>query len=402
MNKQTGAIILVAGTCIGSGMIALPMVLSRIGLIPSILLMLLTWGIIYYTALINLEINLQAGKAMSLGELGNKFSGKIAQLIGTCSFKILSFALVAVYIYAGSSVLQKMVEFSSFNFKLNFLTISTMYALVALILLLIPIKFIDYLNRLLFITLLAVIAILVAGLFLKINWSNLPLFSQDYNKISPWIVIAPVLFTSFGFHGSLPTLIKYCNNDKKILKKVFLWGCCIPSIVYIIWTFGVLSVVHNESPLVYQHMLKGTLDVGDLVKELSMIVNSKYVQILIWWISLLAIVTSLIGVGISLCETIHGFISTKIQNNALATILSATITILPSYLMAILVPNAFITVLGFAGMILAIIAILLPIYLLKKIKNIKLHCTELKEHSLIMASASVGLIIIACELLNML
>ncbi len=50
MNKQTGSILLVAGTCIGSGMIALPMVLAKLGLIPSLFLMLLTWLLMYYNA----------------------------------------------------------------------------------------------------------------------------------------------------------------------------------------------------------------------------------------------------------------------------------------------------------------------------------------------------------------
>jgi tyrosine-specific transport protein len=78
MNKQTGSILLVAGTCIGSGMIALPLVLAKLGIIPSAVLMLLTWLLMYYTSLVNLELNLQAGKGMSLGALGRHFSGPIA------------------------------------------------------------------------------------------------------------------------------------------------------------------------------------------------------------------------------------------------------------------------------------------------------------------------------------
>ena len=398
MQKQTGAILLIAGTCIGSGMIALPMVLARIGIIPSVFLMLLMWAIIYYSALINLEVNLQAGKAMSLGDLGRKFSGKIAELIGTSTFKILSYALIAVYIYAGSSVLQKMLSIQ----EASFISTASVYALIATILLMLPIKLVDYMNRLLFMGLLAVIAILVAGLIAEINWTNLPLFSEGYKNISAWIIIAPVVFTAFGFHGSLPTLINYCNNDAKILKKVFLWGCCIPSIVYIIWTFSILAVVHNNNPSLYQQMIIGKVEVGDLIKELSLIVNSKSVQLLVWWISLLAIVTSLLGVGISLCETIRNTIAAKINNAKLAKIAAAIITVVPAYLIAVWIPNAFITILGFAGMILVVIAILLPIYLLKKIKAITLHCSELKDDSLVISTALIGVTIIICELLNML
>lgn len=48
--------------------------------------------------------------------------------------------------------------------------------------------------------------------------------------------------------------------------------------------------------------------------------------------------------------------------------MTASITILPAYIVAVVVPNVFITILGFAGMILVIITILLPVYLLYKAK----------------------------------
>lgn len=401
MQKQIGATLLIAGTCIGGGMIALPMILARIGLIPSLLLMIFMWAIIYYTALISLEVNLQAGKTMSLGNLGRLISGKKAELIGVTSFKLLSFSLVAVYIYGGSSVLQKMIGSSVYQ-EPSFITTSSIYALVAVILLSLPIKFLDYLNRILFIGLLAVISILVIGLAGEINWHNLPLFAKEYNNISAWIIIAPIIFTSFGFHGSLPTLINYCNNDPRILKKVFLWGCCIPSIVYMIWTFSILSVIYDSSPNLYNQMVSGEVEVGGLVKELSLIIHTKSVQLLIWWISLLAIITSLLGVGMSLCQTIRENMEPKFPKQTKITcIISALITVLPAYLMAILIPNAFIAVLGFAGMILVIIAILLPIYLLKKINPVTFYCPELKDDSLVISSAFIGIVIIICELMNM-
>lgn len=109
MQKLIGSILLISGTCIGSGMIALPMVLAKLGIIPSIILMFIIWFIMYYTSLINLELNLQAGKGLTLGTLGKYFSGHTAQIIGTVSLKLLSYALLAVFIYGGSSILQKLL-----------------------------------------------------------------------------------------------------------------------------------------------------------------------------------------------------------------------------------------------------------------------------------------------------
>lgn len=393
MQKHIGATILVAGTCIGGGMIALPLVLAKIGIIPSILIMILTWLIVYYTSIINLELHLQAGKGFSLGELGRKFSGKIAETIGNTSFKILSFALISVYLDGSSSVVQKMFE-SNHSFEM----IATIVAVISTILLMFPIKILDYVNRIMFICLVIVTAILIVGLVSSIKWHDLPLFSSQLNNITAWEILIPVVFTSFGFQGSIPTIVKYCNNDKKTLKKAFFLGSLIPTIAYIIWTCSVLGVIHESNGEFYSQVVAGKIDVGELIQQLSNIAKWHSVQIIIWWISIFAIVTSLIGVSLGLCHSIKNMMSARISNMTIVKLIAPIITILPPYLIAIFVPNAFISVMGFAGMILVVIAILLPVYLLGKTKE-KI-CKELKNSEITALVVVVGIVIIICELLN--
>jgi tyrosine-specific transport protein len=396
MQKKIGSVILIAGTCIGSGMIALPMVLAKLGLIPSIILMLSIWILTYYTSLINIELNLQAGKGMSIGELGQHFSGKIAGLFGFSSLKILSYALLAVFIYGGSSVLKKL-----FGGGISMNIISTGYAFIVILILLLPVKILDYINRFLFAALLGITAILIAGLFSMIDWSNMPLFAENYQDLSLWRVVAPVVFTSFGFQVIFHTVTNYCNKDAKVLKKAFFWGSLIPAIVYIIWTCGVLSVVYNKNPDFYHQMVIGDVEVGDLVAKLSSIAKWQAVQLLVWWISFFAIVTSVLGVGMGLCDSLRSMLDAIIPNKTLRRIAASLITILPAYIVAMLIPNAFIMVLGFAGMILVIISILLPSYLfyVGKIKN--LNYKILRYKSVIALAVIIGVAVISCELANM-
>lgn len=49
------------------------------------------------------------------------------------------------------------------------------------------------------------------------------------------IAALPVIFTSFGFHGSIPSIVKYLGKDTKVLRKVMLVGSSLPLIVYILW-----------------------------------------------------------------------------------------------------------------------------------------------------------------------
>ena len=208
MQRKTGSILLVAGTCIGSGMIALPMVLAKIGLVPSIALMLVIWAVMYATSLVSLELNLQAKQGLSLGELGKFFSGPKAQALGIISLKLLSYALLAVFIYGGTSVLQKLFQVEG-SFKL----IATQYTGIAFILLLLPIGWVDYVNRFLFMGLMAIVSVLVVGLALKVSWAHLPLFAPTATQWSSWQVLMPVVFTSFGFQVIFHTLTNYCQKE---------------------------------------------------------------------------------------------------------------------------------------------------------------------------------------------
>ncbi len=401
MHKQIGAVLLVAGTCVGSGMIALPMVLAKLGIVPSILLMVIIWFFMYYTSLVNLELNLQANHGLALGALGKHFSGRAAELIGTICLKLLSYSLLAVFIYGGSSILQELVA-SKMLAKYSFSTIATGCTLIAMGLLLLPIQWIDYFNRFLFVGLLVVVAILIIGLATTIHWSELPLFSQHYGTPSVWVALIPVVFTSFGFQVIFHTLTNYCSKNLNMLRQAFLWGSLIPAVVYIVWTCSILSVIYQDNPLFYDQMVAGKAEVGELIQVLSGIAKSQSVQLLIWGISLLAIATSVLGVGVGLCDSIKGMLAPNITRPRLLNLLASVATLLPAYLVVMYVPNAFITILGFAGMILAVIAILLPVYLFWQIKTERYYYSELNKQSLILLSTGVAGAVIICEIFNML
>lgn len=395
--KKLGAIFLIVGTCLGSGMIALPMVLAKLGLLPSLVLMIAIWYVMYYTSLINLELNLQANQGLALGELGKKFSGRIAEIIGISSLKLLSYALLAVFIYGGSSMVKELLE-SKLAVSSSLESIATYFAVISAAILLLPIKWIDYVNRVLTISLLVILVILVIGLAWSVKWTNLPLFADRYDDISAWVALIPVVFTSFGFQVIFHTLTNYCNKNAKMLKQAFFWGSLIPALVYLVWTFSILGVIHNENPHFYLQMVEGNAEVGELVKVLSVISHSQWVQILVWWISILSIVTSIVGVGVGLYDSLKEMMPKGPYRN----VACSAITMAPPYLAVLYVPNAFISVLGFAGMILAVIAVILPTYLLWKISKGNYHYKELKADWLVHSSLYIAGGVIGCEIYNML
>lgn len=395
-TKTLGAILLVAGTCIGSGMIALPIVLARLGLIPSLLLMVFTWFVMYYTSLMNLELNLQAGRGLSLGLLGRMYSGQIASLIGTVCLKILSYSLLAVFINGGSSIVHEFfMNYMETDYSLHF--IALILSIVSLFILSLPVQLIDYINRIMFVSLITVVIILVSGLILSIEWPNVPLVASSWSNLQNWITLIPIVFTSFGFQVIFHTMTEYCDKNKKLLKAAFFWGSLIPAIIYIFWTSSILSTVYVNDPMFYQEMIAGKVEVGELILVLSNISKWQSIQLLVWIVSLLAMATSIIGVGKGLQDTLDFMLSQYLRNRLLRQILSLLITIVPALLTVIFIPNAFIAALSFAGMILSVIAIMLPLYIFNRLKIKKLHYNELNKKWLILISAIFGLLVIVCE-----
>ncbi|KJV80383.1 tryptophan/tyrosine permease family protein [Rickettsia hoogstraalii str. RCCE3] len=213
-------------------------------------------------------------------------------------------------------------------------------------------------------------------------------------------VVTPVVFTSFGFQVIFHTLTNYCNKNAKMLKTAFLFGSLIPAIVYIIWTCSILIVVHHNNPTFYQQMITSNVEVRDLIKELSNIAKWQSIQLLVWIILTLAIATSILGVGVGLCDSLKTMFMNSIPNVVIRNMTASIVTILPAYIVAVVVPNAFITILGFAGMILVIIAILLPVYLLYKAKIKNFYYPELQKQYLIIICIIVGMLIMGYELVN--
>lgn len=393
--KTLNGILFVAGTCVGSGMIALPMALAKIGLIPSVFLMIAVWAVVYLTSLVSVELNLQAGKGLALGDLCRVFSGKKAELIGNLSLSLLSYALLSAYIAGGSSVISNMI-------RTNAVDVNLWYSIAICLILAFPPNLVKTINNILFIGLLSVIGIMVCFLAFTINWSNIPLFGDEWGSLHAFQGILPVLFTSFGFQVIFHTLTEYCNKDSKVLNKVFLFGSLIPVFVYGIWNASVLGAIYENAPDFYSKMTSTKVSVGELVMHLSDIARVEFVQLMIWWISILAIVTSVLGIGLGIISTVGRQIERFVVNPHLNKALSIIVTILPPYLIVKILPEAFMSVIGFAGMILAVIAIILPIYLLNIIKNRDFFYKILKNKFIVGVSLGLGILIIFCEILNIL
>ncbi|MDR0678950.1 MAG: hypothetical protein LBF24_01715 [Puniceicoccales bacterium] len=399
-GRQLGAIFLVAGTSIGAGVIALPLVLAGIGLLLTALCMVLVWAVMYYSSLINIELNLQAGHGMDIGQLGERYGGKWSAILGKFVLVALMYALLAAYFHGLISM--SLHLFSLPQRWLPWVTMeifAVVYGLMSL-----PLRGLYQFNRLLFTAMLAIAALFIGGLCIGRFWHHAPLSEGIFLPPNSWslrrtLPVVPILFTSFGFQVIFHTLTEYCARDRRVLRRVFFYGSLIPMCAYIVWTAAILWAVHGNDANFYGAMAEGKVQVGPLVDKLSHISSLPYAHSTVWAIALCSVVTSIVGVGMGLCDSLRPLFRGKtLRSRPWITL----VALLPPFLMAVFVPNAFTAFLGFSGIILSILAILLPLYLLRRGKFTDHNYPAVAKISLQWLCLAVAAVVIVCEIIHLL
>ncbi|MDR0392736.1 MAG: hypothetical protein LBH52_00680 [Puniceicoccales bacterium] len=383
MKKKTlSAIFLLVGTAVGSGLITLPMVLSQIGILKACGLMLLCMFVAYVSALARCELNLQSKCDFTLEDVGLYFSGKMAALLGNVCLKILSFSLLSAYIYGLSSV-----------FVPESAMLKVIIAGILFVLFLFASSDVLSINKYSCFILMGMVIVTAATGCTKIKFTSLSL-ATDAVICSNVYVVLPILFTSFGFHGSLHSLTKFCNNDSKVIQKACLWGSSIAASIYFIWYVSITLLLRG----VHENSLN-PLHVHEWLALLKSLIPGYLIEGLV----VFTISTSMIGVGIALMDDLHRLADRchlKCRSMTRRILLSG-LTVLPAIIVAIWIPEAFINVLSFSGCILAILAIMLPLFLLSKISG-RLHFNVLNSGTWRICLWLFSIGIVVCECLHLL
>lgn len=226
-SKMLGSIAIVAGTAIGAGMLALPLATAALGMVPAILLMVVIWGLSAYTSLLMLEINLRSGVGDNVHAITGKLLGKKGQMVQGASFLSLLFALTAAYLTGGSSLLVLKAK-NMFDLVLDNQLAVVLFTLVLGGFAALGVAWVDKASRFLFSLMILLLIVVVLFLLPEVSISSMATSAVAESMTSSWMAAIPVVFTSFGFHVCIATLVRYLDGDAVSLRKVLLIGSTIP------------------------------------------------------------------------------------------------------------------------------------------------------------------------------
>ena len=357
MNRIIGSILIVAGTTIGAGMLAMPIISANVGFGTMCLILCTIWLAMYYTSIILVDVYSFNTPEDGLNTLTVKYLGKAGATITAVSMLSLMYALVSAYIAGGGDILK-----TNLNQWLGIILDSKWSGLLFTLLfggiISLGTRLVDLSTKVVFTIKLVFLFLVILFLTPHIKSENLTQLPTNGLLVLSTI---PVIFTSFGFHVVIPSLVQYLNGDTKKLKKVFFIGSSIPLVIYLIWEVAVLGSIESTR---FSEILGTNSGLEGLILAIQEIQKSHITRIAISIFAAAAIVTSFWGVSLALFHYIIDLSKKKPLLKKPTT--SFFLTFFPPLVFALFYPDGFIIALGYASISLVILALVMPMLMLKK------------------------------------
>ena len=353
VNKIVGSTLIIAGTALGGGMLALPLASAGLGFYTAALLIIANWGLMTYTALLMLEVHQYADQDATLNSLAKNLLGKPGQYMATLASFFLFYSLCAAYISGGGSQLTVKIN------TLMGLELTPQFGAILLTMIIATVvsvgtHSVDLVNRVLF-TVKIIVLVLTLSLLMP-HIQSMHLLEMPVQQ-ALLLSALPVIFTSFGFHGSIPSIVRYVGLDIKTLKKVMILGSSAPLVIYLLWQLATQGVLSQENLLANNSLTS-------FIHSLSVVLQQPSVSQSVSVFADLALATSFLGVSLGLFDLLAGIL--KRGNGKQHRVQTALVTFVPPLGFALFYPQGFIAALGYAAVALVILAIFLPVAMVVK------------------------------------
>lgn len=339
-----GAILLIAGCCIGAGMLGLPVISALAGFKPSMAMFVLSWLFMTTSALLLLEVNIWFSTEVSLISMAGRTLGIGGKLISWLCFLFLFYALGVAYIAGGGELAANFVqEFANISIPnwVGSFVISLLFGLFVYL----GTRAVDLFNRLLMAGLITTYLLLVVLGAPHVKSENL----QYVNWKSAGFVL-PVMIISFGFHNLIPSLSTYLQWDIKRLRLAIISGSALALGIYILWEWLILGLV----PVNRNGNIQQVLSEGEMATQfLKDAAGSSWVLNVTQYFAFFAIVTSFLGNSLSFVDFLADGLN--IRKTQLGKLFLCFLVIIPPFIFSLIYPHIFLSALNYAGAFGAVI-----------------------------------------------
>lgn len=329
---------LVGGTCIGGGMLALPIATGISGFLPSLVVMAICWLMMTATALLLLEVSLWMEEGVHVITMSKRLLGWPGQVVSWILYLFICYASIVAYTAGGGLQIA-----SAFAHFLQ-LPISREWGCVLFIALFGSViylgsRVVGRVNSILFVAMIVSYLALVSVGMDEVK----PLLLKYRNWNTAWLAL-PILLAAFSFQTMVPSLTPYLKKHVKGLRLAIIGGTFIAFLVYAIWEALVLGIV----PVQGANGLAEALSRAEPPTQfLTAHVTWNFVAQIAEFFAFFAIVTSFLGMALGLFDFLSDGL--KIPKEGWGQVALGLLVALPTLVFAIQFERIFLLALDSSG-----------------------------------------------------
>lgn len=353
-----GGTMIIAGTTIGAGMLALPTISAGMWFYWSLGIMLCTWLLMLLSSQALLEVNLHYEPGASFHTLVQDTLGTTWSWINGLAVAFVLYILVYAYVSGGGSIVRHSllaiagVEPTKFVAGLIFALLLTACVWWST-------WIVDRFALIMMAGMVLTFVLSMTGLLSQIRTAVLlDLGGTGGQAIFIWVALSTYL-TSFCFHASVPSMVKYFGKDAKSINKCLIYGTLIALVCYITW---IAAADGSISRAQFKDVIAAGGNVGDLVKAAGANVDSNFILRMLEAFSSLAVATSFLGAGLGLFDYIADLF--RFDDSRGGRTKTALVTFAPSTVCALIWPDGFLLAIGWAGLAASIWSVIVPALML--------------------------------------
>lgn len=274
-------------------MLSLPVMLSFAGFIPSLVLLIAIWLYMLLTAYYLLEVNLWFRKETNMISMAQHTLGRAGFVGCWLVYLFLLYCLTTAYFAGAVELIHDFIE-AVLHYEAPKWSIYAVVATLFTIILYQGTRSADLFNRLLMLG-------LIVG-FSTFAFLAPEHVQQEHLEHRDWegmLIALTFVSLSYGFHIIIPSLTHYLHQDVKKLKWTIFLGSAIPLMIYIVWNYLVMGIVPAEGE---GGLIELWMEGKQVVRPIRTITQNTSIMLAIEGFSFFAIISSLLGVSLSLMD----------------------------------------------------------------------------------------------------
>ena len=337
-RNMLSAMFLVAGTCIGGGMLALPVATGTSGFFPSIVMMLICWFAMTASALLLVEVSLWMEEGVHLITMTSRILGPLGKIMSWFLYLFICYASLIAYT-AGGGVQVAAALNEYFNLAILKDFGSVIFILVFGTVIYLGSQFVGRVNTILFIAMVAAYFALVG-----LGTSEVKRELLVYRQWSGSLVAVPLLLTAFSFQTMVPSLTPYLRSNVKALRWAIVGGTTLALIIYAVWQCLILGIVPVEGTNGLAEALARGEPATQFLKEH---VAGRWISNIAEYFAFFAIITSFLGIALGLFDFLADGL--KIKKAGIGKLTLGLLIVIPTIICATQFERVFLVALEISG-----------------------------------------------------